>query len=119
MVRLVALLKRRAGMSMEEFIEYYETQHLVLALPFIRDHAIEHCRRYLIPMPNPIGGSRVESPYDVITEVAFPDESRLAQAIRSLSSPEVSQLIAGDEKKLFNRRQCHAFRVDLRRTDLA
>ena len=60
MIKQIVFLKRRADMTMQEFMDYYENQHSQLskrmgakpALP----NAQRYVRRYLTPQKNPLTG---------------------------------------------------------------
>ena len=53
MVKLVGLLKRRPGMSTDEFRAYYETHHKKLGDRYLAGFADRYLRRYLNPFPDP------------------------------------------------------------------
>jgi hypothetical protein len=58
------MMKRKPGMTMAEFIDYYENHHAKLGetlMPLAR----RYVRRYVTPEPNPITGEIVELPFDV------------------------------------------------------
>jgi uncharacterized protein (TIGR02118 family) len=70
-VKVLALLKRKPGLSRNEFLQYWEQEHAryVRALPGVRryrqNHAIEH---------------RMDWPYDGAAEVWFDDVRDVARA---------------------------------------
>jgi hypothetical protein len=111
-VTCCALLKRRPGMGLDEFIDYYETRHARLGERLVP--AISRYRRhYLRPAPYPLDGSTVEAAYDVVTELGFPDQAALEEAGRQFADPETMRIIAEDEAQFvdpFSR--CLAFVED-------
>jgi uncharacterized protein (TIGR02118 family) len=97
---MVALLKRRSGMSMQEFIEYYEKRHAVLArelLPELRDY-----RRNYVMHVGPRSNA-VDPDFDVITEMYF-DDAAAAQAMydRLRSDTVLARRMQEDEAALFD-----------------
>ncbi len=102
MFKTVCLLKRRQGMSFDDFIAYYETYHRKIGekvLPTAR----RYMRRYLRPVPNPLTGEVEELEYDVLTEIWFDTREAYEAGMRALAVPETAAEIAEDEEKLFDR----------------
>jgi hypothetical protein len=102
MFKTVCLLKRRQGMSFEDFVAYYETYHRKIGekvLPTAR----RYMRRYLRPVPNPLTGEVVELEYDVLTEIWFVTREAYEAAMVALAVPETAAEIAEDEERLFDR----------------
>jgi hypothetical protein len=99
MIKQVVFLKKRPDLTMEQFMDYYETQHTQLskrmgakpALP----NAQRYVRRYLTPEPNPLTGEVIHPGYDCIMEIYF------EAAMKGLSNPEFLQARLEDERRLF------------------
>ncbi len=100
MLKQVLLLKRRPGMSREEFIDYYENHHSKLVEPFMTQ-ARRYVRRYATPQKNPITGAVVELDFDVITEIWWDSREDLKAAGRKIVESGISRAIYEDEEKLF------------------
>jgi len=100
MLKQVLLLKRRPGMSREEFIDYYENHHSKLVEPFMTQ-ARRYVRRYVTPQKNPITGAVVELDFDVITEIWWDSREDLKAAGKQIAASGISQAIYEDEEKLF------------------
>lgn len=111
MIKMVTLLKRRPGMSMEEFIEYYESHHRVIGERVLKPHAARYVRRYLDPVANPSGGKAEDSEYDVLLEVWYPDEASFEAAMKTISAPDNLKIIEEDEARLFDRPRMRSFMV--------
>jgi hypothetical protein len=119
MFKTVVLLKRRPGMSREDFIAYYESRHAKLAEPRLKLGAVRYVRRYLQPDANPLTGEIPEAEYDVITEMWYPDRAtfdRMRAALKA--APDVIAEIAADEQNLFDRSRNRFFFVEERESDL-
>ncbi|MEN3976438.1 EthD domain-containing protein [Emcibacter sp. SYSU 3D8] len=102
MFKTVCLLKRRQGMSFEDFVTYYETHHRKIGEKVLPT-CVRYMRRYLRPVPNPVTGEAAELDYDVLTEMWFETREAFEAAMTALSAPEVAAEIAEDEEKLFDR----------------
>lgn len=94
--KILLFLKRRPGMSVEEFRQYYENNHVKLC----EKYAVG-ARRYVRRFLDPVGGE--ELPFDVITEVWLEDRA-VFEAVCELTAknappPEVLE----DEMRLFDR----------------
>jgi uncharacterized protein (TIGR02118 family) len=117
MIKLVALLKRRQGMSSEEFMTYYESHHAKLAEKTLRGNVVRYFRRYLNPLAHPLSGA-VDSPrYDAIVEMWFQSPARMQEAMALLAAPGVAEVLAADEKRLFDTAQTLVFTVEERGSD--
>lgn len=107
-IKIVTLLKRKAGMSREEFIRYYEARHAVLAtevVPGLLDY-----RRTYVDGADPAFGTPAESlAFDVITTLVFADKASYEKAFDTLKRPEIAQRIAEDEEHLFDRTCIRAY----------
>lgn len=99
-VKLVFMLKRRAGMSREDFLHYYETHHARLGEKYV-PNAIRYVRRFLDPMAGPSSSGDAE--YDVLTELWFANQAECDKAMKLLGDPKVQAVIKADEEKLFDR----------------
>jgi uncharacterized protein (TIGR02118 family) len=110
MIKLVCLMKRRAGMTFEEFVEHYETRHRPLVLSF-NPRARRYARRYLQPHSNLVYSAQEDSPYDVITEIWFDTPDEFDQGIGRMATPEAAAAIAADSDRLFDMSKAHFFTV--------
>ena len=110
MVKLVCLMKRRAGMTFEEFVKAYETKHRPLVLSF-RPNARRYARRYIKPQQNRIYSAQSESPYDVITEIWFDTQEEFDQGIGRMATDQAAAAIAADSEQLFDMSEAHFFTI--------
>jgi hypothetical protein len=100
--KIFYLLKRRPGMSVEAFREYYETSHAKLGAKYSQGVS-RYFRRFLDPMPNPETGESGELAYDVITELWMEDERTFLAMKEYISNNLMPPDIIEDEKNLFDR----------------
>ena len=108
MIKTITMLKRKPGMSLEDFIVYYETHHRLIGEKVLKSYAIRYSRRYLQPRPDR-SGATAEPDHDVLTEVWFPDQDAADAAARAIA--EHAAEIAADEEKLFDRSKLRGFSV--------
>ncbi len=100
--KILLFMKRRPGMSVEAFRDYYENHHVPLAQKY-SSGVSRYIRRYIEPQPHPETGPGGEMAFDVITELWFEDEKLFKGAIAYLSSNLMPDEIIADEKRLFDR----------------
>ncbi|MCP1470384.1 ketosteroid isomerase-like protein [Sphingobium sp. OAS761] len=111
MFKCIALLKRRADISREAFIEYYETRHSILIrrlLPGIVDYRrnyVDLDGAFSYPAAGPID-------FDVVTEIRLADRAAYDRFIARASEPDIARQIAQDEENLFDRSTMRMFVVD-------
>ena len=112
MVKMVLLLKRRAGMSVEDFKDYYEKKHAVLGRKIL-SKAVRYEQRFIQSMSDGLGET-----YDCITEVWFNDEAGMQAALASAAEPGNAALRAEDAAKLFERDMIRFYVVTEERSSL-
>ena len=111
MVKFILLLKRRAGMSFEDFVAYYETTHSVLGRKLLPT-ALRYERRYLRSMGGVVENTGPDDTYDCITEVWFEDHAAMGAALASAAEPKNAALLAADEANLFDRSKIRFYVVE-------
>jgi hypothetical protein len=112
MIKQMALLKKKQGMSHEAFVERYEQGHVPLVNEVIPFHC-DYKRNFIIP------GSFVEldhiaeppppPDFDVITQIWYEDQSKLDALLNALSKTDAGEKIARDEEDLFDRSRMAMF----------
>jgi len=101
--KILLFMKRRAGMTMEAFQDYYENHHVPLCQKYASGGVSRYIRRFLTPYRNPETGAEEELQFDVITELWFKDEAVFRGTVRYLSTSVMPDEVVEDEKKLFDR----------------
>ena len=102
MFKCMALLRKRADISREQFIDYYQNNHSVLIrslLPGIIDYRsnfLDMEGAFLFPDAAPID-------FDVITEIWLEDRAAYDRFIAASADPAIARQIAEDEEHLFER----------------
>lgn len=101
--KILLFMKRRPGMTMEAFQDYYENHHVPLAMKYSSGIS-RYMRRFLTPHPNPETGASDELQFDVITELWFEDEATFRGTVKYLATSVMPDEIVTDEKNLFDRK---------------
>jgi len=100
--KILLFMKRKPGMTMEAFKDYYENHHVPLAMKYSQGIS-RYMRRYLTPLPHAESGTNEELPYDVVSELWIEDEAWFRQMVDYLSNNVMSDDIVTDELNLFDR----------------
>jgi EthD domain len=114
-VTLITLLKRRTGMSKEEFIAYYEDHHRKIGEKVLGEYATRYVRRFL----HPIDGKDRHEDADVVMEIDFPDAATRDACFAAMADPVIAAEIATDEAKLFDRERIRTFTVEERGSEMS
>lgn len=117
MFKTLTLLKRKPGLSMEAFIERYETIHARIGERYLAAGAVRYVRRYLHPLPDE--PSAADKPYDVAMEIWFEDRAAFERVFASLRLPGPAAEIAADEERMFDRAHNRLFLLEEHESDLA
>ena len=118
MVKTIAFLKRKAGLSREAFIEYYETKHVPLILG-IAPQICEYRRNFLIETGAIVMPGAPPLDFDVVTEIWYPDRQAYTAAMAAFTLPANAECIARDEENVFDRSRTRFFEVDERHARVA
>ena len=101
MIKVITPLKRKPGMTVKEFRNYYETKHRVIGEKYLLGFADKYVRRFTNPVPDNTGNF-LEPEFDVLLEVWYPDMESFNACVAKLSEPDVAKEIKADEAKLFD-----------------
>ena len=104
MVKIVALLKRRADVSLEEFCDYYEHHHAPLFHRTIPPEIADAITRYVQNHAVQLGSGSTEPAFDCVTEIGFADLA----GVRLWSDwylGEGGSVLREDEEKFMDPRQ--------------
>lgn len=107
-VTLIALLKRRPGMSKADFIAYYEAHHRRIGEEVLSGYASRYMRRFL----HPVDGTDQDHDFDVVTEIEFPDQAAMDAYFVAMQPPEIMDRIIADEEQVFDRSRTRLFTVE-------
>lgn len=113
MIKFVCMLKRKKGLSFDEFKHYYENNHAPLAFSYLTK-ALHYQRRYLQPaMPGYLEAeSEVPGMYDCFTEVWFENRADMESNLAVLADPVAAAVVIADEEKFLDRAALRFFIVE-------
>ena len=117
MIKLVMPMKRRPGMTIPEFREYYETKHRLIGEKYLKGYASRYMRRFTNPTVDRDGELR-DPEYDVFLEIWYPDQAAMEACARTLATPEAQREIRADEEQLFDMRFMRSYIVEEHVSDL-
>ncbi|HKT75966.1 MAG TPA: EthD domain-containing protein [Sphingobium sp.] len=103
MPQIVMLLKRKPGMTMEEFKAHYESSHAQMALRY-QGHLMQDYRRNYVQTQfglDEFGKSTGEPAYDAITVISFASDAELEEFMKA-GKPFTEEFIA-DEYRFLDR----------------
>ena len=112
MLKMVATMKRKPGLSQEEFRAYYETMHTKLTR-IVAECVLDYRRSYPVPNPaepekiyNPSGSALADADngaFDCMTEVWLKDKEALRKLYEIMAKPDVAALFEEDTKRFVDR----------------
>jgi translation initiation factor 2B subunit (eIF-2B alpha/beta/delta family) len=103
--KVLSFFRKRPGMTLDEFIDYYENQHAKLAerkhLQSSMPNALRYVRRYLTPERNHVTGEVIDPGYDCIMEIWFTSREDFDYARKVINEPGRLAATREDEEQLF------------------
>ncbi len=110
MVKIIFMLKRKAGTTPEHFRAHYESSHVKLAQKYIGHLLTGYVRNYpTFAMRNPsnVPAGTTPAPYDIgydcVTEMFVNDQAAVEEINRIFNAPEINPILAEDELKFLDR----------------
>jgi hypothetical protein len=107
-VKFVMPLTRKAGMTKEDFRQYYEQHHKLIGEKYLKNYVVKYSRGYV----SPTSGEESASDFDVLLEIWYRDSESFKACMNYLSTPEIAAEIAADEEKLFDRSKKRGYLLD-------
>jgi hypothetical protein len=122
MVTIMWLLRRKPGISFEQFRDHYETSHAVLGAKYFGHLMTGYRRNYVLPAEGFSGamGAVLASKgwdYDCIAEWDLCDEAAFDQVVAMLSDPVIGKIFHDDEEHFLDRSSVRLVRYERRETD--
>lgn len=109
-IKRMAFIKAKAGLSREEFRDYYETVHAPLGLrlfPMFKQYR----RNYLtVPVRQPEGSAAFG--YDAINEICFANEEDYRAYLELAARPDIRAQILADEANFIESNTLWGFVVE-------
>lgn len=108
MIKTVLLLRRKPGMTMEEFIDYYENNHAPLCMELYPGLFADYRRSYILPdgmySAAHVGAAAPVPEFDVISELWFRTQEDYERMQAGFADPQIGPRLRADEMNLFDTR---------------
>jgi hypothetical protein len=115
MIKLIFMLKRKDGMTREQFRVHYEGSHVKMARRYV-GHLLESYERNYIneisAPPTETGAETVSFQYDVITEMRLNALAAVDKMAAVFADPEVGPLFIEDEHRFLDRKSILMLRCE-------
>ena len=123
MFKIIWFLKRKPGITHDQFKHHYETSHALLGQKYLGHLMLSYKRNYCTTFsgrsPNE-KGELVFGPmawdYDCITEWIMPDEAAFDAMLALLGDPVIGKVFYEDEEHFLDRAATKMVRCDARDT---
>lgn len=112
MFKLIWAVRRKPGLTFEEFRHHFETSHALLAQKYIGAHLVEYRRNYVqqVGAPaGPAGDLAARYGFDCLSEWTMADETAYAGIQQVLADPAIGGEIAEDSRKFTDGRATVVF----------
>jgi hypothetical protein len=120
-IKVIAMFKRKRGLSRENFIDYFETRHAPLIASQMRT-ICGYRRSYMMPNNAFNAAHLTDIPVlpniDAMIEMWFPDQTGYDAYRDATREPRIAAMLTEDEANFLDRDTVQAFRVDERVTRL-
>ena len=106
MITLVLLLKRKRGITKEQFKHHYETSHVALAKKYFGHLFLDYRRHYVESGLVDDGASLTDTPdaeYDAVTTVVLQDKAAVDEFLRIAALPDLYPILKADEERFLDR----------------
>jgi len=102
MIKFTILLRRRAGLTHEQFVDYHRQQHapLFMSLPVVQDNVRRYVQQHTIDAPLP---GLPPTTIDGLPELWFDDVESVANVF---TAPSYLETIRPDEEKFLDLHGC-------------
>ena len=101
MIKVIMPMRRREGMTINQFREYYETKHRIIGEKYLKGYGLKYIRRFTNPLPDR-DGNIYDPDFDVLMEIWYPDMETFENCAKSLQKPDVKKEINDDEERIFD-----------------
>jgi hypothetical protein len=106
MFKVLAFLKRKSGMSQDEFRTYYETRHAALVAEVAPPPGTYRRNFLMTGDATNVGAEDLD--FDVVTEMEFADRREYARWFAALTAPGSRERVEADQSNFIDRQK---FRV--------
>jgi uncharacterized protein (TIGR02118 family) len=111
MLKVIALMRRKPGLTKAQFIEYYETRHAPLMNRLQQPELVGYKRNF-VDLEGAILTDGNPPWFDVVTELYYESRQAYEQCMTRLAAPEPTQQRIADESNFLDRSMIHFFIVE-------
>ncbi len=104
MIKVIGLIRRKAGLSREEFLRHWKDVHgpLVMSIPELARHIRKYVQVHAVTIPELQARERYQQAslpmeYDGAVEMWFDDAAEMQQAFGVLADPVICRRLREDE----------------------
>lgn len=113
MYKLMSFVKRKPGITKQQFKDYYENVHSKLGEKYLPPRCIKYLRRYIEPVRHPMKSEQPPHPdFDCVVEFWFESEEDCKAFEASVMDSETFDLIVKDEEQFVDRPNTFRFVVE-------
>jgi hypothetical protein len=106
MIKLMLFLKRKPGLTRQQFRDHYEKIHVPLGLKYVGHLLADFQRHYPAGMVNLADGTDADCGYDAVSIYSFRDQAAFGELSRIISEPRVRKILTEDEEQFLDRQAC-------------
>jgi uncharacterized protein (TIGR02118 family) len=118
MIKVMVLLSRKAGLTREQFKQYYEERHAPLIASLLTS-VVEYKRNYPSLEGAHFPPPQQDADFDSATEIWFDDRAGYDAFVRAVSDPQTLRKIREDEASFLDHTKTRRFVVEECSTDLS
>jgi hypothetical protein len=100
-IKLIVMIRRRPGLTLEEFRSTYEQEHAPLFArsipPEVQDAIVSYAQNHAVALP----GSKTDPPFDVVSEFVFEDLEAMRRWTGWYLGPE-GKVLRDDEERFMD-----------------
>jgi uncharacterized protein (TIGR02118 family) len=109
-IKLLVMMKRKEGISIDDFVQHYESSHAPLVLRLL-PHLCGYTRNYVRDTLN-LRGHDEASTFDVVSEAWFATKEDYQAFLRDNEKPEIRTEIMADEAQFIDTATIQLFLVE-------
>lgn len=106
MLKILSYLTKRDGMTLEEFVDYYENHHVPLILSLAPPPAVY--KRHYVQRGDQLNIGEGDVDFDVVTEQVFADRTEFLSWIGAVTAGNAGERVAADEARFLDRARTRA-----------
>ena len=124
MFKVMWLLKRKKGITLEQFRDHYENSHSILGKKYLGHLLIDYKRNYKVGTagggvptdPKGSGLAAREWEYDWVAERVMPNEEAFEEIMSLFADPVIGKIFHDDEEHFLDRESVLLVKCDTRDT---